>query len=59
MFRVERRPSTRAVRLGKRLRAGSYEAVAGIGGGRTIDVTKFAAHMAGIPMVVGGDQPGP
>ncbi|HEY1621573.1 MAG TPA: iron-containing alcohol dehydrogenase family protein, partial [Streptosporangiaceae bacterium] len=24
---------------------------AGIGGGRTIDVTKFAAHMAGIPMV--------
>ena len=25
--------------------------MAGIGGGRTIDVTKFAAHMAGIPMV--------
>src|SRR5437763_941164 len=40
-----------AVRLGKRLRAGAYEAVAGIGGGRTIDVTKFAASMAGIPMV--------
>ena len=40
-----------AVTLGKRLRAGAYEAVAGIGGGRTIDVTKFAAHMAGIPMV--------
>ena len=40
-----------AVSLGKRLRAGAYEAVAGIGGGRTIDVTKFAAHMAGIPMV--------
>src|SRR5271170_1125245 len=40
-----------AVSLGKQLRAGSYEAVAGIGGGRTIDVTKFAAHMAGIPMV--------
>src|ERR1700689_2061854 len=39
------------VSLGKRLRAGEYEAVAGIGGGRTIDVTKFAAHMAGIPMV--------
>jgi glycerol-1-phosphate dehydrogenase [NAD(P)+] len=39
------------VQLGKRLRAGSYEAVAGIGGGKTIDVTKFAAHMAGIPMV--------
>src|SRR5450432_323964 len=40
-----------AVSLGKRLRAGAYEAVAGIGGGKTIDVTKFAAHMAGIPMV--------
>ena len=25
--------------------------MAGIGGGRTIDVTKFAANMAGIPMV--------
>jgi glycerol-1-phosphate dehydrogenase [NAD(P)+] len=40
-----------AVDLGKRLRADAYEAVAGIGGGKTIDVTKFAAHMAGIPMV--------
>src|SRR5882724_4431564 len=40
-----------AVLLGERLRAGAYEAVAGIGGGKTIDVTKFAAHMAGIPMV--------
>jgi len=40
-----------AVALGESLRAGSYEAVAGIGGGKTIDVTKFAAHMAGIPMV--------
>src|SRR3984957_2258608 len=40
-----------AVSLGKRLRAGAYEAVAGIGGGKVIDITKFAAHMAGIPMV--------
>jgi len=40
-----------AVELGQRLRARKFEAVAGIGGGRTIDVTKFAAHMAGIPMV--------
>ena len=40
-----------AVALGKDLRAGRYEAVAGIGGGRTIDVTKLAAHVAGIPMV--------
>src|SRR5579859_3318093 len=51
VFRVEAATVDSAVKLGKRLRAGSYEAVAGIGGGRTIDVTKFAAHMAGIPMV--------
>ena len=38
-------------RSASELRAGAYEAVAGIGGGQTIDVTKFAAHMAGIPMV--------
>jgi glycerol-1-phosphate dehydrogenase [NAD(P)+] len=51
LFRVTDASVDSAVRLGKRLRAGAYEAVAGIGGGRTIDVTKFAAHMAGIPMV--------
>src|ERR1700722_2310380 len=51
VFRVEAATVDSAVHLGKRLRAGSYEAVAGIGGGRTIDVTKFAALMAGIPMV--------
>src|SRR6266576_886152 len=51
IFRVTDGTHGTAVALGKRLRAGAYEAVAGIGGGRTIDVTKFAAHMAGIPMV--------
>src|SRR6516165_11261385 len=51
VFRVEDGTVDSAVSLGKRLRAESYEAVAGIGGGRTIDVTKFAAHMAGVPMV--------
>jgi glycerol-1-phosphate dehydrogenase [NAD(P)+] len=51
LFRVEDASVDSAVALGKRLRAGAYEAVAGIGGGRTIDVTKFAASMAGIPMV--------
>ncbi len=51
VFRVRDGTVDTAVTLGKRLRAGTYEAVAGIGGGRTIDVTKFAAHMAGIPMV--------
>ena len=51
VFRVEAATVDSAVQLGKRLRAGCYEAVAGIGGGRTIDVTKYAATMAGIPMV--------
>lgn len=51
IFRVPDGSHSAAVSLGKRLRAGEFEAVAGIGGGKTIDVTKFAAHMAGIPMV--------
>ena len=51
LFRVADGTVDTAVRLGKRLRAGAYEAVAAIGGGRTIDVMKFAANMAGIPMV--------
>lgn len=51
VFRIPDGTHDTAVSLGKRLRAGAYEAVAGIGGGRTIDVTKFAAHMAGIPLV--------
>ena len=51
IFRVADGTHSTAVALGKRLRAAAYEAVAGIGGGRTIDVTKFAAQMAGIPMV--------
>ena len=48
VFRVEDSTVDAAVGLGKQLRAGAYEAVAGIGGGKTIDVTKFAAHMAGM-----------
>jgi len=51
VFRVEDSTVDTAVSLGKQLRADAFEAVAGIGGGKTIDVTKFAAHMAGIPMV--------
>jgi glycerol-1-phosphate dehydrogenase [NAD(P)+] len=51
VFRVKDSTVDTAVSLGKQLRADAYEAVAGIGGGKTIDVTKFAAHMAGIPMV--------
>jgi glycerol-1-phosphate dehydrogenase [NAD(P)+] len=51
VFRVPGGGHAAAVSLGERLRAGAYEAVAGIGGGKVIDITKFAAHMAGIPMV--------
>ncbi|MFC3997064.1 iron-containing alcohol dehydrogenase family protein [Nocardiopsis sediminis] len=51
VFRVEGGSVDVATELGKKLRSGAYEAVAGIGGGKTIDVTKFAASMAGIPMV--------
>jgi len=51
IFRIPEGTHDAAAALGQQLRAGSYEAVAGIGGGQTIDVTKFAAHMAGIPMV--------
>jgi glycerol-1-phosphate dehydrogenase [NAD(P)+] len=51
MFRVEGASVDAAVELGSKLRGGSYEAVVGIGGGRTIDATKYAATLAGIPMV--------
>lgn len=51
VFQVDGGSVDIANELGKKLRSGAYEAVAGIGGGKTIDVTKFAATMAGIPMV--------
>ncbi|BCJ59543.1 iron-containing alcohol dehydrogenase family protein [Micromonospora endophytica] len=37
--------------LGDRLRRRPYDAVVGIGGGKTIDTTKYAATRYGIPMV--------
>jgi len=37
--------------LGDKLRKRSYDAVVGIGGGKTIDTTKYAASRYGIPMV--------
>lgn len=40
-----------ALELGSHLRAKSYDAVVGIGGGKTLDVTKYAAATYGIPMV--------
>ena len=40
-----------ALDLVKELREGSHDAVVGIGGGRTLDVAKYAASQAGLPMV--------
>lgn len=51
VFRIDAGSTDSAVELGGLLRKGWYEAVVGIGGGRTIDSTKYAATLAGIPMV--------
>lgn len=51
VFRVLDGTVDAAVSLGADLRKGAYEAVVGIGGGKTIDATKYAASLAGIPMV--------
>ena len=40
-----------AQELSKRLRQGFYDALVGIGGGRTLDVAKLAATLCGLPMV--------
>jgi glycerol-1-phosphate dehydrogenase [NAD(P)+] len=40
-----------ALTLADGLRAGSYDAVVGIGGGRTLDVAKYAGSFTGLPMV--------
>lgn len=40
-----------ATELGDKLRKRSYDAVVGIGGGKTIDTAKYAASRYGIPMV--------
>jgi glycerol-1-phosphate dehydrogenase [NAD(P)+] len=40
-----------ATALSKRLREGFYDALVGIGGGRTLDVAKLAATLSGLPMV--------
>jgi glycerol-1-phosphate dehydrogenase [NAD(P)+] len=37
--------------LAARLREGFYDAVVGIGGGKTLDVAKYAASLVGLPMV--------
>ena len=40
-----------ALELADALRNESYDAVVGIGGGRTLDVAKYAASLTGLPMV--------
>jgi glycerol-1-phosphate dehydrogenase [NAD(P)+] len=40
-----------AMALVDELREGSHDAIVGIGGGRTLDVAKYAASQAGLPMV--------
>lgn len=51
VFRVADGSVEAAVSLGHDLRKGAYEVVVGVGGGRTIDATKYGASLAGIPMV--------
>jgi glycerol-1-phosphate dehydrogenase [NAD(P)+] len=50
-FPVEGGTVAAALELTDRLRAGSFDAVVGIGGGRTLDVAKYAAGLTGLPMV--------
>jgi glycerol-1-phosphate dehydrogenase [NAD(P)+] len=40
-----------AMSLARELRAGFYDAVVGIGGGRTLDTAKYAASLSGLPLV--------
>ncbi|WP_169950659.1 iron-containing alcohol dehydrogenase family protein [Microbispora sp. H11081] len=51
VFRVADGTVDAAVSLGADLRKGNFEAVVGVGGGKTIDATKYAASLAGIPNV--------
>ncbi|MGH3023485.1 MAG: iron-containing alcohol dehydrogenase family protein [Gaiellaceae bacterium] len=50
MFPVEGGTVTAALELAESLRGG-YDAVVGIGGGRTLDVAKYAASLTGLPLV--------
>jgi glycerol-1-phosphate dehydrogenase [NAD(P)+] len=51
VFLVEGGSVEAAQELLGRLRAGHYDALVGIGGGRTLDVAKYAASMSGLPYV--------
>jgi glycerol-1-phosphate dehydrogenase [NAD(P)+] len=51
VYSVEGGSIEAATALADSLRGGSYDAVVGIGGGRTLDVAKYAASLTGLPMV--------
>lgn len=51
VFNVEGGTLQAALELADQLRKGSYDAVVGIGGGRTLDVAKYGAGLTGLPMV--------
>ena len=51
LFPVEGGSLEAATDLADRLRSGFYDALVGIGGGRTLDVAKHAASASGLPMV--------
>jgi glycerol-1-phosphate dehydrogenase [NAD(P)+] len=51
IFAVDDPALESATRLASRLRGGFYDALVGIGGGRTLDVAKYAASLTGLPMV--------
>ncbi|MFL5844389.1 MAG: iron-containing alcohol dehydrogenase family protein [Solirubrobacteraceae bacterium] len=40
-----------AMELARELRAGFYDAIVGIGGGRTLDTAKYASSLSGLPLV--------
>jgi glycerol-1-phosphate dehydrogenase [NAD(P)+] len=51
VFPVEGGTREAAAELADALGEGSFDAVVGVGGGRTLDVAKYAASLTGLPMV--------
>jgi glycerol-1-phosphate dehydrogenase [NAD(P)+] len=51
IWRTEGGGVEEATLLARRLREGFYDALVGIGGGRTLDLAKYAAGLSGLPMV--------
>jgi glycerol-1-phosphate dehydrogenase [NAD(P)+] len=51
VFRVESGSLDAALHLARDAGRGQYDAIVGVGGGRVLDVTKFAAARVGLPVV--------